>query len=73
MATSMWIKKAWLPWSIHAYTVYTSIGGKGWCQARKSAGKKSTLDLKHHEEGHMKSRIGAIGGSTKWALVQQKF
>ena len=42
---------------IHAYTVYTPIGGKGRCctscdlqnhnmQARKSAGKISTLDLK---------------------------
>ena len=42
---------------IHAYTVYTSISGKGRChttcdlwdhhmQARKSAGKRSTPDLK---------------------------
>ena len=47
----------WLPCRIHAYTVYTPIGGKGRCctrhdlqdhsmQARKSAGKISTLDLK---------------------------
>ena len=47
----------WLPCCIHAYTVYTPIGGKGRChtrcdlqdhsmQARKSAGKISTLDLK---------------------------
>ena len=45
------------PCCIHAYTVYTPIGGKGRChtrhdlqdhsmQARKSAGKISTLDLK---------------------------
>ena len=45
------------PCHIHAYTVYTPIGGKGRCctrcdlqdhsmQARKSAGKISTLDLK---------------------------
>ena len=45
------------PCRIHAYTVYTPIGGKGRCrtscnlqdhstQARKSAGKISTLDLK---------------------------
>ena len=56
-AASLWVKVAWLPCCIHAYTVYTSIGGKGrWCtrcdlqdhctQARKSAGKRSTLDLK---------------------------
>ena len=47
----------WLPCCIHAYTVYTPIGGKGRChtrydlqdhstQARKSAGEISTLDLK---------------------------
>ena len=47
----------WPPCRIHAYTVYTPIGGKGRChtrhdlqdhsmQARKSAGKISTLDLK---------------------------
>ena len=45
------------PCCIHAYTVYTPIGGKGRCrtrhdlqdhstQARKSAGEISTLDLK---------------------------
>ena len=45
------------PCRIHAYTVYTPIGGKGRCctrrdlqdhsmQARKSADKISTLDLK---------------------------
>ena len=56
-ATSMWVKVARLPCHIHAYTVYTSIGGKGRChtgcdlqdhctQARKSAGERSTLDLK---------------------------
>ena len=44
-------------WRIHAYTVYTPIGGKSRChtscdlqdhsmQARKSAGEISTLDLK---------------------------
>ena len=25
-----------------------------------------------HEEGHMKSKTGAISGSTKWTLVQTK-
>ena len=50
-------ERDWLPCHIHAYTVYTPIGGKGRCrtrcdlqdhsmQARKSAGKISTLDLK---------------------------
>ena len=45
------------PCHIHAYTVYTPIGGKGRCrtrcdlrdhrtQARKSAGERSTPDLK---------------------------
>ena len=57
MAASMWVKVAWLPCHIHAYTVYTSIGGKGrsrtrhdlqdhCTQARKSSGERSTLDLK---------------------------
>ena len=54
----MHVRGAWpaMPY-IHAYTVYTSIGGKGRChtscdlqdhstQARKSAGEISTLDLK---------------------------
>ena len=56
-AASMWLKVARLPCHTHAYTVYTSIGGKGRChtrldlrdhsmQARKSAGKRSTRDLK---------------------------
>ena len=73
----------WLPCHIHTYTVYTPIGGKGRCrtscdlqdhsiQARKSAGKISTLALKPHEEGHTKSKTGAISGSTKWTLVQTK-
>ena len=50
-------ERDWPPCRIHAYTVYTPIGGKGRChtrhdlqdhsmQARKSAGKISTLDLK---------------------------
>ena len=57
MATSTWVKVAWLPCHIHAYTVYTSIGGKGRCrtrcdlwdhctQARKSAGERYTQALK---------------------------
>ena len=56
-AASMWVKVTRLPCHIHAYTVYTSIGGKGRChtrrdlkdhrtQARKSAGERSTPDLK---------------------------
>ena len=50
-------ERDWPPCCIHAYTVYTPIGGKGRChtrcdlqdhsmQARKSAGKISTLDSK---------------------------
>ena len=62
MATSMWVRKAWLPCCTHAYTVYTSIGGKGRCctrhylwdhcmQARKSTGEKFALDLKPMRKG----------------------
>ena len=40
--------------------------------ARKSAGETSTLDLEPDEEGHTKSKTGAISGSTNLALVQQK-
>ena len=47
----------WLPCRIHAYAVYTSIGGKGryhtrcdlqdhCMQARKSSGERSTPDLR---------------------------
>ena len=53
----------WPPCRIHAYTVYTPIGGKGRCrtscdlqdhstQARKSAGKISTLNLKPISRTH---------------------
>ena len=56
-AASTLVKVARLPCRIHAYTVYTSIGGKGRCrtrcdlrdhrtQARKSAGERSTPALK---------------------------
>ena len=40
--------------------------------ARKSAGEIHS-GFETHEEGHTKSKTGAISGSTKWALVQQKF
>ena len=71
------------PCRIHAYTVYTPIGGKGRChtrhdlqdhsmQARKSAGKISTLDLKPMRKDTQSPKTGAISGSTKWTLVQTK-
>ena len=77
------LEKPAQPCHIHAYTVYTPIGGKGRCrtscdlqdhstQARKSAGKIFTLDFETHEEGHTKSKTGAISDSTKWTLVQTK-
>ena len=61
MAASTWVKVARLPCCIHVYTVYISIGGKAryhtrcdlrdhCTQAIKSAGKRSTLDLKHVRE-----------------------
>ena len=65
------------PCHIYSYTVYTPIGGKGRChtrrdlQARKSAGEIHS-GFETHEEGHTKSKTGAISGSAKWALVQQK-
>ena len=72
-----------LPCRIHAYTVYTPIGGKGRCltrrdlwdhrtQARKECRREIHSGFETREEGHMKSKTGAISGSTNWALVQQK-
>ena len=37
------------------------------------AGERTTLALKPMGRVHMKSKIGAISGSTKWTLVQQIF
>ena len=36
------------------------------------AGERTTLALKTHGEGHMKSKIWAISGTIKWTLGQQK-
>ena len=71
------------PCCIHTYTVYTPIGGKGRCrtscdlQDHRTASKKECRRDIHsgfetHEEGHTKSKTGAISGSTKWTLVQTK-
>ena len=68
---------------LHAYTVYTPIGGKGRChtscdlqdhstQARKSAGEISTLDLKPMRKDTRSPKTGAIIGSSKWTSVQTK-
>ena len=57
MITGTRIERAWPAMPYTLYTVYTPIGGKGRCrtscdlqdhstQARKSAGKRSTLALK---------------------------
>ena len=66
---------------IHAYTVYTPIGGKGRCstrcdpqvhrmQAIKCVDDRTNLALKPIERV-TRSKTGAISGPTKWTLVQQ--
>ena len=50
ISTSTWVKVVRLPCCIHVYTVYTSVGGRRdlrdhRTQARKSAGKRFTLDF----------------------------
>ena len=68
--------------NLNLYTMYTSISGKCRChtrcdlwdhsmQARKSAGERSTLDLKPTRKNTQSPKTGAISGSTEWALVQQ--
>ena len=58
-----WIKKAQLPCRLHAYTVYTSVCGKGRCQTRcdlcdhdtqtrKNVGERSIPDLKPMRRTH---------------------
>ena len=79
-----WGMSRWWACCIHAYTMNTPIGEKGRCstrsdlevhhmQASKCADERTTLALKTHGEGHMKSKLGPISGSIKWTLVQQNF
>ena len=43
-------------------------------QARKSAGERSTLDLKPmSKDTRSPKQEQSVSGSTNWALVQQKF
>ena len=83
MAPRPWVEKAWLPCCIHTYTVYTSIGGKGRCHtrcdlwdhrtlARKSAGERSTPDLKPMRKDRRSPKLEKFNGSTKWALINKK-
>ena len=68
---------------IHAYTVYTPDWWKRqvlhqlWPSGSQHTNKKECRQDIHsgfetHEEGHMKSKTGAISGSTKWTLIQTK-
>ena len=60
-----------LYWFNDFFTIYNLFKTSGSPQARKSAGEiHSGFEI--HEEGHTKSKTGAISGSTKSALVQQK-
>ena len=63
-------------YSVHPYWWKRQVSQQtlpsGSRQARKSAGEIHS-GFETHEEGHTKSKTGAISGSTKWALVQQIF
>ena len=79
-ATSTWVQVAQLPCHIHAYTVYTSwwkrqvVSLQMWPSESPHTNKKECRreiysGFETHEEGHTKSKTGAISGSAKWASV----
>ena len=63
---------------VHLYWRKRQVSNQTWPSGSPSASNKVCRWEIHsgfetHEEGHMKSKTGAISGSTKWALVQQNF
>ena len=76
--TSMWVKKTWLPCCIHAYTCSVhlywwkrQVSHQMWPSGSLYANKKEYRQEIHsvfetHEEGHTKSKTGALSVSTKW-------
>ena len=66
----------WL-YSVHLYWWKRQVSYQMWPSGSLHTGKKESRreiysGFETREEGHTKSKIGAISGSTNWAFVQQK-
>ena len=64
-------------YSVHPYWWKRQVLHQTWPSGSQHASKKECRQDIHsgfetHEEGHTKSKTGAISGSTKWTLVQTK-
>ena len=64
-------------YSVHPYWWKRQVSHQMWPSGSQHASKKECRQdihsgFKTHEEGHTKSKTGAISGSTKWTLVQTK-
>ena len=64
-------------YSVHPYWWKRQVLYQMWPSGSQHASKKECRQDIHsgfetHEEGHTKSKTGAISGSTKWTLVQTK-
>ena len=65
-------------YSVHSYWWKGQVSHQLWPSGSQHASKKECRWEIHsgfetHEEGHTKSKTGAISGCTKWTFVQQKF
>ena len=65
-------------YSVHPYWWKRQVSHQLWPSGSQHASKKECRRDIHsgfetHEEGHAKSKTGAISGSTKWTLVQRKY
>ena len=64
-------------YSVHPYWWKRQVSHQLWPSGSQHTSKKECRRDIHsgfetHEEGHTKSKTGAISGSTKWTLVQRK-
>ena len=64
-------------YSVHPYWWKRQVSHQLWPSGSQHASKKECRwdihsGFETHEEGHMKSKTGAISGSTRWTLVQRK-
>ena len=78
IATSMWVKRLGCH-AIQCTPLLVEMIGVtrdvtfGITASTKECRQEIQSGLETHEEGHMKSKTGAISDSTKWALLQQNF
>ena len=64
-------------YSVHSYWWKRQVSHQLWPSGSQHTSKKECRREIHsgfetHEEGHTKSKTGAISGSTKWTFVQKK-